>query len=154
VLGQLFVLARLEGRSRSVALGGTGVLWGLSWLALSVSGISSNTTVLVLALITTATVFALGETIWSPTFPALVNDLAPDDLRGRYNALSTMTWSVGGVLGPVFAGFLLGSHHSLLWVYLTVAGCWVGAVLAVALRRVLSPVEDGRVSSASATMEE
>ena len=123
-------------------------------MALSVSGISNNTVVLVLALITTATVFALGETMWSPTFPALVNDLAPDDLRGRYNALSTMTWSVGGVLGPVFAGFLLGSHHSLLWVYLTVAGCWVGAVLAVAMRRVLTPVEDGRVSAASATMEE
>ena len=29
--------------------------------------------------------FALGETLVSPTLPAIVNDLAPDSLRGRYN---------------------------------------------------------------------
>ena len=36
-----------------------------------------------------ASVFAFGETLLQPTIPALVNDLAPDHLRGRYNALSS-----------------------------------------------------------------
>ncbi len=30
-------------------------------------------------------IFAFGETLFSPTIPAIVNDLAPERLRGRYN---------------------------------------------------------------------
>ena len=33
--------------------------------------------------------FGFGETMLQPTVPAMTNDLAPDHLRGRYNALSS-----------------------------------------------------------------
>ena len=48
-----------------------------------------------------ASVFALGETLLQPTIPALVNDLAPDHLRGRYNALSSASFSLPGIIAPV-----------------------------------------------------
>lgn len=152
VVAQLFVLARLEGRSRSRALAAAALCWAASWAVLALSSPFTATALLVVALTLTAIVFALGETLWSPTMPALVNDLAPDRLRGRYNALSTLTWNVGGVLGPVFAGFLLGGGHHRVWSVVTVTGCLLGGLGALALRRRLSPAQDGRVSPPGATM--
>lgn len=152
VVAQLFVLARLEGRSRSRALAAAALCWAASWGLLALSSPFTATALLVAALALTAMVFALGETLWSPTMPALVNDLAPDRLRGRYNALSSLTWNVGGVLGPVFAGFVLGGGHHRIWSAVTVAGCLLGASGALALRHRLSPAQDGRVSPPSATM--
>jgi len=35
---------------------------------------------------------------------ALVADLAPPRLRGRYMALSTLSWEIGFVIGPTAAG--------------------------------------------------
>ena len=152
VVAQLFVLARLEGRSRSRALAAAALCWAASWAILALSSPFTATALLVVALALTAMVFALGETLWSPTMPALVNDLAPDRLRGRYNALSTLTWNVGGVLGPVFAGFVLGGGHHRAWSAVTVVGCLLGAVGALGLRHRLSPAQDGLVSPPSATM--
>jgi hypothetical protein len=46
------------------------------------------------AVIAFGALFALGETVLSPISPALVNALATDELRGRYNALASMVWGV------------------------------------------------------------
>ena len=99
-----------------------------------------------------AGVFAIGETIWSPVLPALVNDLAPGHLRGRYNAVSSLAWNLGSVLGPVYAGMLIGSGLGSLWVAVTVAGCLLGAATALRLHRYLTPVQDGRGTPTGATM--
>jgi len=45
-------------------------------------------------------VFALGETMLSPVGPALVNEIAPEHLRGRYNAAAGLAWGVSGTLAP------------------------------------------------------
>ena len=55
-----------------------------------------------------ASVFAFGETLLQPTIPALVNDLAPDHLRGRYNAVSSGSFQLAAVIAPPIAGFLIG----------------------------------------------
>ena len=60
-------------------------------------------------------VFAVGETLQGPTQAPLVVDLAPDRLRGRYFALSAMSWSAGGILGPLVGGALLGWHPYAVW---------------------------------------
>ena len=60
-------------------------------------------------------VFAVGETLQGPTQAPLVVDLAPDHLRGRYFALSAMSWSAGGILGPLVGGALLGWHPYAVW---------------------------------------
>ena len=51
-----------------------------------------------------AAVYGLGETFYQPTLPAMVNDLAPDRLRGRYNvAVMSIAWQSASVFGPAVA---------------------------------------------------
>lgn len=152
VIGQLFVLSRLEGRSRSRALGLCGLCWGMSWLVIAAAGTATSTLLLLVGLALGAAVFGLGETIWSPVFPALVNDMAPPHLRGRYNAVSSLAWNFGSVLGPVYAGVLIGAGLGGLWVAVTVTGCLMGAWAALGLRKHLTPGQDGRAVVSDATM--
>jgi hypothetical protein len=35
-------------------------------------------------------IFAVGETLLSPTLPAIVNDIAPPEAAGRYNGLPAL----------------------------------------------------------------
>lgn len=49
-------------------------------------------------------VFALGEATLSPTLPALINDLAPERLRGRYNAIFTLFNQIGRSWRPPWPG--------------------------------------------------
>jgi MFS family permease len=55
--------------------------------------------------------FGLGETLLSPTVPAIVNDLAPERLRGRYNGAYSLAWTVGFIVGPAVAGLALAAGH-------------------------------------------
>ena len=91
-----------------------------------------------------AVVFAIGESVWSPTVPALVNSIAPDHLRGRYNSAQSLTWSLGSMIAPLSAGLLIGSGRGVLWAALTAVGCAAAGLGAQRLRRQLSPAEDGR----------
>jgi len=92
---------------------------------------------------------ALGETLWSPVGPALVNDLAPEHLRGRYNAAFGLTWGLSGAFAPLVAGLFLGSHLAERWPYAVAVGALVGGALIYRLRPRLTPAEDGRVAAAS-----
>ena len=108
------------------------------------AGAATSVLVAVIAVAAATTVFALGEMVWSPTFPALVNDLAPDALRGRYNALAGIAWNVGNVLGPAYAGLLLGHGLAEAWPVVTAAGCLLAGLLALRLRHHLTAAQDGR----------
>ena len=63
--------------------------------------------------------------IWSPTLPAVANELAPDNLRGRYNAISGMQWNVASVFGPALVGLLIGRGYTNQWLALMIVGCLV-----------------------------
>lgn len=146
VLAQLLVIRRLEGRSRTRALMVVGAIFATSWLILGAAGVidGSNAAVSALGVILCSAVFACGETLLSPVFPALVNALASNELRGRYNAVSSMIFGVSGVVGPVTAGPLIGAGRGGLWVILVTAGCLLAALLAVTLRGLLTAEQDGR----------
>ena len=88
-------------------------------------------------------VFALGETLLQPTIPAITNDIAPDHLRGRYNAVSAGAFQAGTILGPVVAGFMLNHGWSWAFVSMIVVGCALMAVLALVLERLITPVVNG-----------
>ena len=143
VIAQAFVLKAIKGRSRSYLMVGVAAMWGLSWLMTGSSLLTSSTAALVL-LLAAACVFALGETMWAPVAPSLVNDLAPARLRGRYNSSMSLVWSLSGILGPGIAGLMLGAGLNWEWIALLVAGCVVAAFMAVALHRRLTPALDGR----------
>jgi MFS family permease len=140
---QLSVLKRMAGRSRTRMLLVVAVLWGLTWVILGVSGLLPGTLVIVGACLSSA-VFALGEMLWAPVAPALVNDLAPDHLRGRYNSVQGLVWGVAGSLGPAVTGILLGGGHIAWWVLLVTGGCLAAGVMSVRLGRHLTPALDGR----------
>lgn len=144
VLVQLFSLKVITGRSRSRLLAVVAALWAVSWLMLGLSGTLPLTLAIVAICLSTA-VFALGETLSAPIMPSLVNDLAPAHLRGRYNAVQSVTWGVSGALGPAIAGVMLGAGLEAAWIALVVGGLVVAGVLAVRLRRTLTPALDGRL---------
>lgn len=143
VVGQLLVLRLVRGRSRTRLIGVVGLLWGISWLLLSaVPGVS--TTPAIAILLASTVIFALGETVWSPTAPALINAIAPDHLRGRYNSAQSLTWSLGATLAPLASGALIGAGRGVTWALLIAVGCLAAAAFAQTLRPMLTASEDGR----------
>lgn len=150
VVSQLFVLRWLDGRSRTRALAVAASVMGVSWLVLGAAGFVGQRGLMVAAIvgvIACAAIFAFGETMLSPIMPAITNALATDEARGRYNALGSMIWGLSAVIGPVTAGPLIGAHRSTLWVIMVVSGCALAALLALNLRRHLTPEQDGRFAS-------
>ena len=81
-----------------------------------------------------AMVFGLGECFQGPTQGALVADLAPARLRGRYMALSTISWEIGFVIGPAAGGLILGLSPLALWP-IAAGVCVAAGAAALALER-------------------
>jgi MFS family permease len=143
VLAQLVTLRLIDGRSRSRVLACCAAVWCLSWSVIAASELVGGRTAVALVVLGLA-MFGLGETLWAPVAPALVNDLATEELRGRYNALQGMTWTVAMVIGPALAGLLIGNGLVQAWVACTVGGTGVASLLFLGLRRHLTPRQDGR----------
>jgi MFS family permease len=144
VAAQLLVLRLIKGRSRSYLMLAVALTWAMSWILMGSSLLAGPTLALTLVLVASG-VFALGETLWAPVAPSLVNDLAPEHLRGRYNSSMSLVWSLSSIIGPGIAGLMLGAGLEVAWILVLVAGCTAAAVMAVGLRRVLSAQLDGRL---------
>lgn len=144
VVLQLVVLQRIEGRRRTRVIAVMGVVWAGSWLLLGGSGLVSGTWAATLLVAACASVFAFGETLLQPTIPALVNELAPDHLRGRYNALSSGSFQLAAIIAPPIAGALVGHGLGSVYIAVLVAGCLLCGVLSVVhLEPQLSPEVNG-----------
>ena len=143
VVAQLVALRLIEGRSRTRMLALCAAIWSVSWAVIALSDAVSGAAAVTLVVVGLGT-FGLGETLWAPVAPAIVNDLAAEELRGRYNALQGMTWTIAMIVGPALAGLLIGNGLVHVWVACTVGGTAVASVLFLRLRRHLSPLQDGR----------
>jgi MFS family permease len=142
VLGQLLSLRLIQGRRRSRMLAICAGTWSAAWAVVAAAALVDLHLAAVLAVLGLG-LFGLGETLWAPLAPALVNDLAPEHLRGRYNALSGGTWTVSMILGPAVAGMLIGHDLAVVWVVVTVGGPALGAWLFLGLRHHLTDSQDG-----------
>lgn len=153
VLAQLLVIRKMSGRSRSRALACVGAIFATAWMLLGLAGLIDGASAVASALgvIVFAAVFAFGETLLSPTMPTMVNALATDELRGRYNALAGMIWGVSGVIAPVSAGPLLQLGLGGVWIALVIAGCLGASLIALSLRRMVSPQQDGTLKAEPVT---
>ncbi len=140
---QFWVMNRVRGRRRTRALVLMSGVWALAWLVLGATGLAPGGLAAVIGVLTFHGVFGLGETLLQSALPAITNDMAPDHLRGRYNAVSSGAFQAGTIVGPVVAGFLL--EHGLSWVFIAVvvAGCVALAGIALALERRVSPEVNG-----------
>ena len=52
-------------------------------------------------------VITIGEMVVAPISQALVARMAPEDMRGRYNAVFGFTWVIPGIVGPLLAGLVM-----------------------------------------------
>jgi MFS family permease len=66
--------------------------------------------------ITAMVIITIGEMVVAPFQQALVASFAPEEMRGRYMAVSGMTWGIAFMIGPYFAGLILDSPNpNMLW---------------------------------------
>jgi len=122
VLLQAPVLKWVERNTPKRSLIYVGLIWAASWVLVGFSFISPWALILPIQ-ITSSVVFAIGETIWSPTIPTVVNNLIPDHIRGRSNALMALQWGIAGVIAAPLAGFMFDAGLAKLWVAMMCIGC-------------------------------
>ena len=140
---QFFVLRVIDGRRRTRVFLGLVGLWAAAWLLLGATGMVAGTLAAAVGVIMFHVLFGLGETMLQPTVPAIVNDLASDRDRGRFNAVSAGAFQVGAITAPIVAGVLLSRHLSGLFIGVIIAGLAGVAVLALALERQITPEVNG-----------
>jgi MFS family permease len=146
VLGQLSMTNRLTGRSRSKALAVAALIMAVAWTVLGIGcfGRDLAAALPIVGVLLCDGIFGFAETIFQPLGPALNNALATDELRGRYNALGTMSWAAMAVVGPITAGPLVGNNLGGVWFVLVVVGSLCAAAVARSIYRMLTPDQDGR----------
>jgi MFS family permease len=149
VLLQFVVLRLLDGRRRTTAFVLGCVCFGLAWCitiaATHAGGSVSRTAVFAVAMV----VLAAGETLLSPALSPIVNDLAPEALRGRYNGVFVLAFTTGFTAGPVLAGQGLRLGDGTPFFVILAGACGLAAAGGVLLRRLLDPRLD-RVGTAPA----
>jgi len=151
VLLQLPVLQRIEGRRRTRVILVLSALWGVSWLMTGLSGLVPGSSVAAVLIIGSYSVFALGETLLQPTIPAITNDLSPDHLRGRYNAVMAGAFQLAAVTGPVVAGVMLGARLNVEFIGMLILGCAVMAFIAMAVEHRI-PEQANGITTATAEL--
>ena len=142
VLTQLWVLNRIDHRSRTRVMALVSVFWFVFWILLDVA-LALPPILAVMSLCVGMVIFAIGETMLSPVGPALVNDIAPEHLRGRYNAFAGLSWGLSGTLAPLIATLYFANHLGNWWPLGTGVTALIGGAMMLRLRRHLSAEDDG-----------
>jgi len=122
-----------------------GALWALFWIVLAIA-LAMPTAVAITAVTLAIAVFAVGETLMSPVGPAIVNEIAPEHLRGRYNAAQGLTWGLAGTVAPAIAAAFYAGGLSNWWPLSVAAFALGGGLLMLRLRHRLTAHEDGRIT--------
>ena len=85
----------------------------------------------------TVVVWTLGEVGFNSIGPALVADIAPADLRGRYNGMIGMAYGASAFLAPLIGTRLLQAHgEGVLWTACLVASLCAAAMIALMARAI------------------
>jgi MFS family permease len=109
-------------------------LWAVAWLIVLAGGLWLEAAAAAAVFALSAVVFGLGECFQGPVQGALVADLAPPLLRGRYMAVSANSWDLGFLVGPALGGVILATAPLALWPLAAVA-CLLAGAAALGLER-------------------
>ncbi|UUZ61374.1 MFS transporter [Nocardioides sp. B-3] len=143
MLLQFVVLRRISGRRRTRVLVAMCVLWAIARLTLGLTDVVAGSLAAAAGVLAFNGIFALGETLLQPTIPAITNDMAPDHLRGRYNAINAGAFQTGTIMGPVVAGFMLNHGWSWAFISMIIVGCGLMACPALVVERLITPAING-----------
>jgi len=118
-LGQTSMVRRLERHRRTRALLLAAALWAGSFLLLAAAPLLPRTLVVAFLLAVTG-LYTTAVMAHAGVIDALVVDAAPDRLRGRYVAVSHLSWAAANAAAPGLFALLLAWQPSLPWLALTV----------------------------------
>jgi MFS family permease len=146
VLIQMIVVRITARRRRSTAIAATGLVWLGAWATAALAGlIRADAVAATVAMVSVYALFGVGEALLAPTLGPIVADLAPGRLLGTYNAAFALVKQIAVAMGPAAGVLLVGAGASAAYL-LVMAGCSVLiTVLALRLRRQLTPVQDNAV---------
>lgn len=136
VVVQLPISRAIEGRRRMRALALMPCLWALAWLMLDGGAYWLGATGAFVVITIALAIFGVGECFHGPAHQALVAEIAPDHLRGRYFAVHSLSWGLAGTVGPAVGGFILAWRPFALWP-LAAGVCLVAAAGALAVERLV-----------------
>lgn len=131
-LGQTTLTRLVEHRDRVWMLAAGFVLYGASFVVFGSLAVLPSAALLV-GLALAMTVFTFGEMAESVAVSDLVVSMSPPHLRGRYQAVYQLSWSLGGAVAPLTYAWLLEQGAGWPWAAGAI-GCAVGVVGLVALR--------------------
>ncbi len=132
VIAQLPISRAIEGRRRMRALALMPALWIVCWLLVDLAGWRLEGTAAFVLMGVALAIFGIGECFHGPAHQALVAEVGPPYLRGRYFAVHSLSWGLAGSVGPAVGGFVLAAAPFALWP--VAAGvCGVAAVGALRL---------------------
>jgi len=81
-------------------------------IGFSMYGFVSTYNMFVIAMV----IITIGEMVVSPVSQALVASFAPEEMRGRYMAVSGFSWGIPFAVGPYLAGLIMdGPKPYMLW---------------------------------------
>ncbi|MDM4720978.1 MFS transporter [Micromonospora sp. WMMA1363] len=142
VVGQLFVPRLIKGRSRSHVLALAAVVMGVGFglTAFAETAWFYGLTVLI---------WTVGEMLNSPSNATLIAELSPNELRGRYQGVFSLSWQVAGAAAPVLGGLVREqAGNTALWL-----GCaTIGGLMAVA-HLVSGPARERRATALRAATQ-
>ena len=134
VIAQLPISRAIEGRRRMRALALMPALWIVAWLLLDAGAYWLHATAAFVVMTVALGIFGIGECFHGPAHQALVAEIAPGHLRGRYFAVHSLSWGLAGTVGPAAGGFLLAAAPFALWPAASLV-CLVAMIGALALER-------------------
>jgi MFS family permease len=139
VLVQLVALRVWAGRRRTRAIMLVCALWAATWIAMLAAGSLGGGTAAALAFAGALALFGVGETLLAPSLAPIVNDIASEGLRGRYNGAYTLAWTGGFIAGPLLAGLALAAGLASVLLLALAVLCGAAAAGARSLERHLAP---------------
>jgi len=100
------------------------------------------------AYLAAAVLYTVGEVIGFPVASAIVADLSPPDLRGRYQGAFSMAWGLAFTLSPLLGGEVLHRFGGpTLWL-----GCLAAGALTAALQLAAGPARRRRLAQPTRDM--
>jgi MFS family permease len=121
VVGQLFVPKLIAGRNRARVLAVAALLVGIGMGAVALAGS-------VPLLMLTVAIWTAGEMLNAPVNGAFMADLSRPSMRGRYQGIASMSFTLANFIAPVFGGALL-DHAPPATLWLVLAG--IGVAVAI-----------------------
>ena len=108
---------------------------GLYAIGFAMYGFTSTYGMFLVAMV----VITIGEMLIAPVYQAVVADLSPEAMRGRYMAVSGFAIGIPYAIGPMIAGNIMDHHDSRLLWYLSGIVGMISVLVYLYLDRLIRP---------------